>query len=213
MAQDEVLDLIVVGAGISGLQTLRECLIYRLTVRVLEGDAVPGGKWSGHGIYNCVKIQQHKEDFYLPGSPFPSGVQDFPARDDMLGATHSYIEQYGLRPYIECRSFVQSAMWDEAAGVWTTVTSTGREWKSRYIALALGTLGPPNVPPQVTKALSSFRGAVVHISEYCASTPQDPNPQDLKPSRSNPQDPTLSFAESRSASHCSPRTRHTRLTG
>lgn len=172
-ASSAPLDIVIVGGGISGLQTLKECLTLGLSVRVLEGEAVPGGKWNGHGIYDCVRIQQHKDDFYLPGSPFPESMLSFAARDDVLSCTSRYIEKYGLRPHVECRCFVESAEWDEAAHVWTTKSSTGDVWRSRYIALAIGTLGPPNTPRQVTEALAGFRGDVVHSHEYYHPTPHE----------------------------------------
>ena len=167
----DTLDLVIVGAGISGLQGLRECLAKGLRVVALEKDAVPGGKWSGHGIYDCVQIQQHREDFFMPGMPWPEGTPDFATRDDMLSVTGRYILEYGLSPHIRCRSAVVSAAFDEATCLWTTTTASGVVWKSRFIAWAVGTLGTPNVPRQVKDALAGFGGEVVHSHEYYRPLP------------------------------------------
>ena len=67
METEAPLDLIIVGAGVAGLQALNECLHAGVRAKCLERDACAGGKWSGHGIYECVQIQQHRDDFYLPG--------------------------------------------------------------------------------------------------------------------------------------------------
>jgi ribulose 1,5-bisphosphate synthetase/thiazole synthase len=40
----ETLDLIIVGAGVAGLQALNECLKTGVTAKCLERDAVPGGR-------------------------------------------------------------------------------------------------------------------------------------------------------------------------
>lgn len=204
----EPIDLIIVGAGVAGLQALNECLKMGVTAKCLERDAMPGGrkycwtpkhtpehtpesnrslmwllleyplphepsvrfgasgKWSGHGIYDCVQIQQHKEDFYLPGVPWPEETPSFATRDDMVSATDQYIAANALEAHIECRSKVISTVFDKAAGLWTTKTGAGTTWKSRYIAFAVGTLGPPNTPRQVVEALKHFKGDVVHSHGY-----------------------------------------------
>ena len=161
------LDLVVVGAGIAGLQALRECLALGLTAVALEKDAVPGGKWSGHGIYDCVQIQQHREDFFLPGMPWPEEMaSSFAKRDDMCSATDRFITEYDLMPHVRCRSAVLSTSFDEVEGVWTTTTDAGTVWRSRFIAWAVGTLGTPNFPRQVSDALAHFGGGVMHSHAY-----------------------------------------------
>ena len=167
------LDVLVVGAGLSGLQAVRECLDAGLTVRALEREATPGGKWSGHGIYDCVRIQQHREEFYVPGMPFAEGTRDFAARDDVVGATDRYVAHYQLAPHLEVRADVTSVVWDEAARVWTTTTRAGRVWTSRFVAFAVGTLGEPNTPRQVTAALASFGGEATHSHDYYRPLPYE----------------------------------------
>ena len=166
VAGEGPLDVVIVGSGVSGLQALRECLAHGLRVRVLEKDARPGGKWSGHGIYDCVQIQQHKEDFFLPGVPWPESTPAFATRDDMISATEAYVSENDLRQHITFRSEVTSTIFDGASGTWTTTTGNGTALTSRYIAWAVGTLGPPNTPRQVTDSLAGFRGDVVHSHAY-----------------------------------------------
>ena len=110
------LDLVIVGAGISGLQALSEGLAAGLNIVVLEKEPMPGGKWSGHGIYDCVQIQQHRDDFFLPGVPWPDGTPAHAARDDAVSAATRYMVEHNLQPHIQCRSEVVSAVFDEAAG-------------------------------------------------------------------------------------------------
>mmetsp|Transcript_40163 Transcript_40163/g.93323 ORF Transcript_40163/g.93323 Transcript_40163/m.93323 type:complete len:703 (-) Transcript_40163:70-2178(-) len=160
------LDVVIIGAGISGLQSLRECLRLGLRVRVLEKAVLPGGKWSGHGIYECVQIQQHKEDFFVPGLPWPEGAPDFAKRDDMVSKTDEYIARYGLMQHIECRSEVVSCVFDESSQLWQVATSAGTSFSSRFVAWAVGTLGPPVIPTQVSEALKGFKGDVVHSHAY-----------------------------------------------
>lgn len=169
----EPYDLVIVGGGISGLQGLRDCLAIGLKVTVLEKRVLPGGKWTGHGIYECVQIQQHRDDFFLPGVPWPSGTPPFPTRDDTVEATERLIAENDLRPHIRCRSEVVSAVFDEASDVWTTTTSDGAVFTSRWIAWAVGTLGAPHFPRQVSDALRGFGGEVVHSSDYFRPTPYE----------------------------------------
>lgn len=163
---DQPYDVVIVGSGVSGLQALRECLGHGLRVRVLEKESRPGGKWNGHGIYDCVQIQQHKDDFFLPGVPWPEGTPAFATRDGMITATEQYISENDLRQHITFRSAVVGAVFDESKGLWNTTTGDGTVWSSRFLAWAVGTLGPPNFPAQVTQALANFRGDVVHSHAY-----------------------------------------------
>ena len=110
----ETLDIIIVGAGVAGLQALRECRELGLRAKILERDAVAGGKWSGHGIYDCVQIQQHCEDFFLPGAPWPEGTPAFATRDDMVGVTSRYIRGNDLESSIEFRSKVVAMSFDDS---------------------------------------------------------------------------------------------------
>ena len=160
------LDLVIVGAGVAGLQSLREALLMGLHVRVLERAPMPGGKWNGHGIYDCVQIQQHKHDFFLPDMPWPEDTPNFATRDDMVSATDRYIAQHRLHEHIETRAEVVSTTFDETAGVWTVTTRAGAVFSARHLAWAVGTLGPPNMPKQVKEALAAFEGDVVHSHEY-----------------------------------------------
>ena len=166
MDASEPLDIIIVGAGVAGLQALRECRELGLRARVLERDAVAGGKWSGHGIYDCVQIQQHRDDFFLPGAPWPDGTPSFATRDDMVGVTSRYISGNDLESGIEFRAKVVGMTFDKSKGLWTTMTAAGSVWTSRFVAWAVGTLGPPNMPAQVWQALAGFCGEVDHSHAY-----------------------------------------------
>jgi len=167
------LDLLIVGAGISGLQALRECLALGLRVRALEKEPTVGGTWSGHGVYDCMQVQQHKEDFFLPGMPWPASTPSFAKRDDVVAVTERYVAENGLLEHVECRSEAVSARYNAAWDMWTTRTSAGTVWTSRFIAFAVGTLGPPRFPKQVTEALACFGGDVVHSSAYFRPLPYE----------------------------------------
>ena len=120
---DQPYDVVIVGSGVSGLQALRECLGHGLRVRVLEKESRPGGKWNGHGIYNCVQIQQHKDDFFLPGVPWPEGTPAFATPEltdtsQLTGTGHSLggWKQLGVIKFKYALHALQMGLVDVAVG-------------------------------------------------------------------------------------------------
>lgn len=166
-----VQDVVIVGSGVAGLLALRSCLGAGLSARCLEARAVPGGVWSGHGVYAALQLQQHKEDFVLPGHAWPKDTPDFPSRDHVLSYISSYIEDHNLDANIQFRTPVESLQFDEQRGVWKTLTSSGQSIMSRFVAFAGGSLGGSSIPVQVTQALASFGGQVVHSCDYYRPNP------------------------------------------
>jgi cation diffusion facilitator CzcD-associated flavoprotein CzcO len=138
---------------------------------VFERDSTPGGKWSGRGIYGCVQIQQHKEDFYLPEMAWPEGMGEFGDRDNTINLLSRYMDNFGLEQHVRCRTAVTLAEYIDETKLWTTVTSAGEKVQSRYVAFATGTLGRPLFPEQVKNALANFEGEIVHAHNYFRPLP------------------------------------------
>lgn len=164
-------DVVIVGSGVSGLLALNSCLKAGLQTKCFEARAVAGGIWSGHGVYESLQLQQHKDDFLLPGQPWPEGTPDFPRRDDVLSYVSRYIVDHGLDEHIQTRTPVKEMRYDEQEGLWLVSTATGEPVRSRYVAFAGGSLGGATTPPPVTKALERFDGPVVHSHDYYRSVP------------------------------------------
>merc|ERR1712054_52254 len=78
---------------------------------------------------------------------------------------------YELQKHVDCRSAVESAIYDEGTGLWTTKTSKGTSWTSRFLVFAVGTLVKPSFPQQVKGALARFSGDVVHAHDFFRPLP------------------------------------------
>jgi len=122
-------------------------------------------------VYAALQLQQHKEDFVLPGHVWPQGTPEFPCRDHVLSYISSYIENHNLDAHIQTRTRVTSLRFHVQRGVWEALTSSGQSIMSRFVAFAGGSLGRPSTPAQVTQALAGFGGQEVHSCDYYRPNP------------------------------------------
>jgi len=94
--------VLVVGAGIAGLQTARALLKRGFDVLVLEQSDDIGGLWSKryHGANVGVQVPHQ---FYQFGEyPWPAHIQkaDYPSNQQVYEYVESYAEHFNLLPHI-----------------------------------------------------------------------------------------------------------------
>jgi dimethylaniline monooxygenase (N-oxide forming) len=164
-------DIVVVGGGLSGIMAATACVARGLKVALVEKSPRLGGIWSGHGVYDCLRLQQHKLDFFYPGTPWPAGTSDFPNRDEIVTMTKEFIKKCDLdaKVDIRLRTEVQSmsiAHGSSSLCEWLTTTNYGDVLSSKYIAMGLGALGGPVVPQSLLENLKAFGGRKLHSSTY-----------------------------------------------
>ena len=140
-AVDVDVDVIIVGAGISGLGAA-----YRLSERnphltytILERRAQIGGTWD---LFRYPGVRSDSSMFTLsfPWEPWTrkEGVADGEHIREYLTAT---AHKYGIDRHIQFNSHVRSADWDSATDTWTvTVEQNGerRLYRSRFVFFGSG---------------------------------------------------------------------------
>ncbi|MEL7027947.1 MAG: NAD(P)/FAD-dependent oxidoreductase [Pseudomonadota bacterium] len=128
--QTEDFDVIIIGAGISGIAAAYE-LSHQCPEKnfaVLEGMENFGGTWRWH-IYPGVRSDSDLFTFgfrFKPwlGDPIASGA-------DILNYLGEAIEENDLAQYIRYDHRVVAAAWDSAASKWTLDVQNAGEWR-RY---------------------------------------------------------------------------------
>ena len=98
-----------------------------------------GGIWAGDGVYECLRLQQHKDDFTFRGLPWPEGTSAFPTRDEVLAQVRAFSRLDGLSACLRLGTGVVSMCHDAATGLWTTTTDGGNTVRSRLVAFSLAT--------------------------------------------------------------------------
>ena len=172
----EEIDVLIVGAGMSGLMTaatLRKNGVNSL--RIIDGASDFGGTW----YYNrypgaqCdteayIYMPWLDETGYVPTEKYARGPELF-----------AYFQQFGRQFELYERTFfktlVKTLRWDETAHRWIVATDNGDEIRARFISLSTGSLAVPKLPG--VPGLGTFGGHSFLTSrwdyDYTGGTPED----------------------------------------
>lgn len=169
MTTTDVLDVLVVGGGFSGLYQLDRLRDLGFTVKVWDAAGGLGGIWwwncyPGARTDTVAHIYQfsHKglwQDYdFTERYPGFAGVRDY----------FEYVdEKLNLTKDIEFSTFADRAQWDEESREWTVRSSDGKEQKARYVIVATG-FGAKPLYPAIPGA-ETFTGQCHHTARW----PQD----------------------------------------
>ena len=168
----DCLDVLIVGAGISGIGAA-----YRITERnpatryvILERRARIGGTWD---LFRYPGVRSDSSIFTLcfPYEPWtrPEGVADGDKIREYLAAT---AHKYGIDEHIEFHSEVRAADWDSSTDTWTVqVDQHGhrRTYRARFVFFASGYYNYEHGYTPQFPGVERFTGTVVHPQHW----PQD----------------------------------------
>ncbi|MFJ8562431.1 flavin-containing monooxygenase [Streptomyces microflavus] len=152
-------DLIVIGAGQSGLATAALAPRHGFArVLVLESAREPGGAWPRY--YDSLTLFSPARYSALPGMRFPGDPDRYPRRDDVVGYLRAYAER--LPASIRTSTTVTSVTRQES--VWRVRSEDGREFTAAAVVAATGDFGTPFLPD--IPGRSEFGGRVLHAADY-----------------------------------------------
>jgi cyclohexanone monooxygenase len=163
------LDVVVVGAGFSGIYAVHAFLEAGLTVRAFEaGDGI-GGTWYWNR-YPGARCDVESKDYSYSFSPELeqewSWSERYPAQPEVLRYMKFVADKFGLWPHIQRNTRVTAASWDAGAEVWTVTTDDGSAVTARFIVSAVGCLSQFQVPD--LPGLDTFEGAWYHTARWPA---------------------------------------------
>ena len=161
-------DVIVIGAGVSGMYALHHLREMGLSVRVYDGATDVGGTW-WYNRYPGARVDG-------PGSPFYC----YTFSEDLMkewnwketqseqSAVLEYLDhvadRFDLRRDIQFETWVNEARYDEASQSWTVKTSTGIQAKAPFLICAVGALSTANRPD--IPGINDFAGECYHTGSW-----------------------------------------------
>ena len=148
-------DAIVIGAGPAGLAAAAELQKVGYTVIVLEKADTAGSSWSHH--YDRLHLHTARTMSQLPGKPMPRSYGRWVARDDFRAYLADYAKDLDVRYGTTATSVAKKD------GRWL-VGSTIGDLTADAVVVATGYNHTAKIPDW--PGLSSYRGRVVHSSEY-----------------------------------------------
>src|SRR5580698_3225925 len=136
-------DVLVVGAGITGIYQLYRALDAGFSALLVEaGDGV-GGTW----YWNRYPGARFDSESYTYGYLFSEELFDewewqehFAAQPETERYLNHVVDRFGLRPHIRFGARVTSALWDDRRGSWHVTAADGTEVRATFFVAATGVL-------------------------------------------------------------------------
>ena len=156
-------DVVVVGAGVSGLYLLYRLRGLGLTVTAFEAGSDVGGTWYWNRYPGCRCDLESLEYSYS----FASDLQQewhwperYGTQPEILQYVNHVADRFDLRRYIQFNTRVTSAVFDPARNRWTIKTDQDDTVNARFCIMATGNLSTPRTPDFA--GLDAFQGEWYH---------------------------------------------------
>ena len=160
-------DVVVIGAGFSGLYALHRLRGLGVTVTCLEaGDGV-GGTWYWNrypGARVDIESVQYSYSFDEDLQLEWTWPEHFSAQPDLEAYANHVADRFELREKIQFSTRVTGLRFDEEADRWHIDTEHGDSVTAKYVIAATGSLDAANLP--AFPGLESFRGQWHHTARW-----------------------------------------------
>ena len=166
-ASTEAYDVVVVGAGFSGMYMLHRLRGQGLSVRVYEQGGDVGGTWYWNrypGARCDVESMQYSYSFSEELQQEWSWSERYAPQPEILKYANHVADRFDLRSDIQLNTRVDRAAFDEITRLWSVTTSNGNNVTAKYVVLATGCLSNARMPD--IKGLSDFKGKVYHTGHW-----------------------------------------------
>jgi cyclohexanone monooxygenase len=160
-------DVIIVGAGFSGLYQLHRLRQLGMSARVIEAGSDVGGTWYWNrypGARCDVESMQYSYAFSEELQQEWHWPELFSAQPDILRYAKHVADKLDLRRDVLFDTRVTVARFDEATSRWSIRTDTGETFEAGFLIMATGCLSTARVPD--FKGLGSFKGKTYHTGAW-----------------------------------------------
>lgn len=171
MNKDLDYDVLIVGAGLSGIYSLYRMRQLGLRAKVLEAGGGVGGTW----YWNRYPGARFDSESYSYNYSFSQEVLDewdwsehFASQPETLRYIEFVCDKFDLRRDMQFDTRVASAHFQDATSSWLLTDEQNRHYSSRYLVTCIGILNNytmPNIP-----GVSAFKGEAYHTARW----PSDP---------------------------------------
>jgi cation diffusion facilitator CzcD-associated flavoprotein CzcO len=166
-------DVLIVGAGITGIYQLHRAREAGFSALLLEAGGGVGGTW----YWNRYPGARFDSESYTYGYLFSEELFDewewhehFAEQPDIERYLNHVVDRFDLRRHIRFDAPVTSAVYDDTSGKWTVVIGDGTELRTQFLVAATGVLSVPNFPD--VPGREDFRGEQHHTGRW-PSAPVD----------------------------------------
>ena len=161
------LDVVIVGAGFSGMYLLHRMRQQGLTARVIERGTGVGGTWYWNrypGARCDVESMEYSYKFDEQLQQEWEWTERYAAQPEILKYLNHVADRFELRPDIQFNTAVNSATYDDRSRRWLIGTEQGDRFSARYFIGATGCLSVPSRPTYPGQ--DSFKGQIYYTSRW-----------------------------------------------
>ncbi|KAJ9634497.1 hypothetical protein H2199_008954 [Coniosporium tulheliwenetii] len=160
-------DVLIIGAGQSGMYSLYRMRQLGLKAKVLEAGSGEGGTW----FWNRYPGARFDSESYSYIFSFSQELLDewnwsehFAGQEETLRYCQYFAEKFDLRKDMQFNTRVQSAHFQQTSNSWLLIDEDGQRYTSRYIITAMGILNQPTLPN--IPGVNDFKGAAFHTARW-----------------------------------------------
>jgi cation diffusion facilitator CzcD-associated flavoprotein CzcO len=160
-------DVIIIGAGMSGMYQLHRLREMGLRVRVFEAGTGVGGTW----YWNRYPGARFDSESYSYGYSFSKELlqqwdwsEHFAGQPETLRYLNLVADKFDLRRDIQFRSRVKAAIYREDTRSWDLALEDGSRFRSRFLITAIGPLSEPTMPR--IEGVDAFKGQSFHTARW-----------------------------------------------
>jgi cation diffusion facilitator CzcD-associated flavoprotein CzcO len=163
-------DLLVVGAGITGIYQLYRARQEGFSVQLVEAGGGVGGTW----YWNRYPGARFDSESYTYAYLFSKELfeewvweEHFAPQPETERYLNHVVDRFDLRRHMRFDAPVTSATYDERTGAWTVVAGSGPEVRARFLVAATGVLSVPFYPD--VPGRHDFKGETYHTGLWPAA--------------------------------------------
>lgn len=153
------LDVVIVGAGFSGIYMLHKCREMGLSARIIEAGTDVGGTWYWNrypGARCDVESMTYSYSFLEDLEQEWRWPERYAIQSEILRYINHVVDRLHLRDGIQVATRVTGATFDDAANRWSVTTDGDDSFTAKYCIMATGCLSTPNLP--TFEGLDQFEG-------------------------------------------------------
>jgi len=158
-------DVVVIGAGMSGMYLTYRLRELGLSFRVYEAGTDLGGTW----YWNRYPGARFDSESYTYGYSFSEELleewewsEHFSAQPETLSYLNYVADKFDLRKSIQFETRIENATYDEAQNIWEIRTGLSECVQAKFLITAIGVLSAPYIPD--FDGIGNFRGGSWHTS-------------------------------------------------
>lgn len=169
------MNVLIIGAGPSGIVAAKEAIDAGLEPLVLEKQSAIGGVWheTCGSAWPSMSTNLSKYSCMFSDFPWPFKANTFPSQQEMLRYLNAYIQHFNLAPYLHFNTTVQETNQRED-GTWDVIytedlTNTCHHQNIPYVVVASGIFSKPSFPSHIDPT-NPF---VTHSKHYKSNIPYE----------------------------------------